>query len=77
MDQINLRKKYENKRVEGVAMHLYTDKVRTDSTTGYKGISKYLTSVSKLERYRAYLTVQGVKYYKSGFTNQEDAIKLI
>lgn len=73
MDQINLRKKYNDKRIDGVAMHLYTDKIRSDSTTGYKGVSKYLTRVSKSERYRAYLTVQGVKYYKSGFTNKEDA----
>lgn len=57
MDQINLRKKYENKRVEGVAMPLYTEKVRIDSTTGYKDVSKYLTRVSKSERYHAYLTL--------------------
>lgn len=73
MEKVNLRKKYDDKRVKGVAMHLYTDKVRSDSRTGYKGVSKYLTRVSKSDRYRACLTLQGVKYYKSGFTNQEEA----
>lgn len=72
-DDLNLREKYNDKRINGVAMHLYTDKVRPDSSTGYKGVSRYLTRVNKEERFRAYLTVQGVKHYKSGFLTPEDA----
>jgi hypothetical protein len=72
-DQSNLREKYEHKRVNGVATHLFTDKPRKDSSTGYRGVSKYYTRISKEERYRAWITVNGNRYYKSGFLTSKDA----
>lgn len=72
-DKKNLREQYEAKRVDGVAKHLFTDKVRKDSSTGYRGVSAYKTRVSKELRYRAWITVDGKKYYKSGFLTPEDA----
>lgn len=72
-DKANLREQYEAKRVDGVAKHLFTDKARKDSSTGYRGVSAYKTRVSKELRYRAWITVDGKKYYKSGFLTPEDA----
>lgn len=69
----NLRDEYNNKRVDGVAMHLFNDKPRKDSSTGYRGVSRYYTRVSKQERYRAWITVDGKRYYKSGFKTARDA----
>lgn len=46
---------------------------RKDSSTGYRGVSRYLTRKSKEERYRAWITVKDKKYYKSGFLTAEDA----
>lgn len=40
---------------------------RKDSSTGYRGVSRYLTRKSKEERFRAWITVGGKRYYKSGF----------
>ena len=54
-------------------MHLFTDEARKDSSTGYRGVSKYYTRVSKQLRYRAWITVKGKRYYKSGFKTPEDA----
>lgn len=46
---------------------------RKDSSTGYRGVSRYLTRKSKEERYRAWITVGGKRYYKSGFLTASDA----
>lgn len=74
MDEINLRKKYDDKRVDGVVKPLFKGKEpRKDSSTGYRGVARYLTRVSKQERYRAWITVKGKRYYKSGFTDPKDA----
>lgn len=73
LDQKHLRDDYDNKRVDGVAMHLFNDKPRKDSSTGYRGVSRYYTRVSKQERYRAWITVNGKRYYKSGFRTDKDA----
>lgn len=74
IDQNNLRTEYEAKRVDGVALQLFKDQTpRKDSSTGYRGVSKYITRKSKEVRYRAWITVKGKKYYKSGFTNPADA----
>src|SRR5690625_2224082 len=74
IDPINLRDKYDNKRVNGVAIHLFKDKApRKDSSTGYRGVSRYYTRVSNQERYRAWITVNGKRYYKSGFLTAEGA----
>lgn len=73
LDHKHLRDEYDNKRVDGVAMHLFNDKPRKDSSTGYRGVSRYYTRVSKQERYRAWITVNGKRYYKSGFRTAKDA----
>ena len=73
LDQKHLRDEYDNKRIDGVAMHLFGEKPRKDSSTGYRGVSRYYTRVSKQERYRAWITVDGKRYYKSGFKTANDA----
>lgn len=74
LEETHLRDEYENKRVEGVVMPLFKGKEpRKDSSTGYRGVQKYYTRKSRQLRYRAWITVKGKKYYKSGFTTPEDA----
>lgn len=74
LEEKHLRDEYENKRVEGVVMPLFKGKEpRKDSSTGYRGVQKYYTRKSRQLRYRAWITVKGKKYYKSGFTTPEDA----
>lgn len=71
---VNLRTKYDAKRVDGIATQLFKGiEPRKDSSTGYRGVSKYYTRKSKMERYRASITVAGEKYFKSGFLTPEDA----
>lgn len=73
-EEINLREKYDEKRINGVVAPLFKGKEpRKDSSTGYRGVSKYLTRKSKEVRYRAWITVKGKRYYKSGFLTAEDA----
>ncbi|GGH83488.1 hypothetical protein JOD43_002102 [Pullulanibacillus pueri] len=70
----NLRESYDNKRVDGVVKPLYKGQdPRKDSTTGFRGVAKYYTRKSKELRYRAWITVKGKKYYKSGFKSADDA----
>lgn len=70
----NLREEYDNKRVEDVVLPLFKDKEpRKDSSTGYRGVTKYYTRKSKELRYRAWITVGGKRYYNSGFKTAEDA----
>lgn len=71
-DEVNLRKLYDAKRVDGVAMHLFNDKPREDSSTGYRGVFKYKTRQGK-ERYGAWITVKGKRYYKKGFMTPKEA----
>ncbi len=74
LEDKHLRNEYDNKRIDGVAKQLFKGKEpRKDSSTGFRGVSKYLTRKSKEERYRAWITVNGKKYYKAGFTSPEDA----
>lgn len=74
LDKYHLREDYDRKRVEGVAMPLFKgQEPRKDSSTGYRGVSHYLTRKSKEERFRAWITVKGKRYYKSGFLTAEDA----
>lgn len=73
-DRINMRDAYDNKRVDGVVKHLFKGKEpRKDSSTGYRGVSRYYTRKSKEMRYRAWITVKGKRYYKSGFMTADDA----
>lgn len=73
-DLVNLRDQYDAKRVDGVAKQLFKGKEpRKDSSTGYRGVSKYRTRKSKEVRYRAWITVQGKRKYKSGFLTPEEA----
>jgi len=76
LEEKHLREKYEEKRVDGVAMHLFGDKPRKDSSTGYRGVSRYYTRKSKQLRYRAWIVVKGKRYYKSGFKTPEEAYYL-
>lgn len=46
---------------------------RRDSSTGYRGVSRYLTRKNKNVRYRAWITVGGKRYYKSGFLTASEA----
>jgi len=73
LEEINLREKYDEQRVDGVAMQLFIDEPRKDNSLGFKGVQKYYTRVSKEERYRAYITVKGKTYKKAGFMTPEDA----
>lgn len=74
LDKKHLREDYNEKRVDGVAAQLFKGKdPRKDSSTGYRGVARYLTRKSKEERYRAWITVKGKRYYKSGFLTAEDA----
>lgn len=73
-EQENLRKQYDRKRVNDVAMPLFKGKEpRKDSSTGYRGVSKYYTQSAGNLRYRAWITVKGKRYYKTGFLTAEDA----
>lgn len=73
-DAENLRNQYDNKRIDGVVTPLFKGKEpRKDSSTGYRGVSKYYTRKSKELRYRAWITVNGKRYYKSGFKTAEEA----
>ncbi len=70
----NLREEYDNKRVNGIVKPLFKEKEpRKDSTTGFRGVSKYYTRKSKEVRYRAWITIKGKRHYKSGFLTPEDA----
>lgn len=74
MDNVNLREQYDNKRIDGVVAPLFKGKdPRKDSSTGFRGVSEYRTRVSKELRYRAWITVKGKRYYKSGFKTPEEA----
>src|SRR5699024_1188634 len=70
----NLRNEYNSKRVNGVVKPLFKGKEpRKDSSTGFRGVSKYYTRKSQELRYRAWITIKGKRYYKSGFKTAEDA----
>jgi len=74
LEEKHLRDGYDSKRIDGVATQLFKGREpRKDSSTGFRGVSKYLTRVKKEERYRAWITVKGKRYYKSGFLSPEDA----
>ncbi len=74
LESKNLREEYDNKRVDGVVTPLFKGKEpRKDSSTGYRGVSKYYTRKSEELRYRAWITVKGKRYYKAGFKTPEDA----
>lgn len=74
VERLNLRKKYDSKRVDGVVKPLFKGKEpRKDSSTGYRGVTRYHTRVSKEERYRAWITVKGKVYKKAGFVTAKEA----
>ena len=73
-DEINLREKYDEKCVNGVAMQLFKGKEgRKDSSTGYRGVLRYFTRISREERFKAVLVVAGKTHSKYGFLTAEDA----
>ena len=67
LDEKNLRDSYDSSSL------FLGKEPRKDSTTGYRGVSRYYTRKSKEERYRAWITVDGKRYYKSGFLTAHDA----
>lgn len=69
----NLRDEYEAKRVNGVAMHLFNDKPSKNNTTGFRGVYRYKTRVSKETRYEATIVVDRKRYTKGGFLTPEEA----
>ena len=74
LEAVNLREKYEEKRIDGVAIQLFKGKEpRKDSLVGYRGVHKYYTRVKREERYRAWITVKGKRYYMSGFLTPKEA----
>jgi len=74
LEEKHLREDYNKKRIDGVMTPLFKgQEPRKDSTTGYRGVGRYYTRKSKELRYRAWITVKGKRYYKSGFKTPEDA----
>ncbi|MCR6116619.1 hypothetical protein HXA31_20025 [Salipaludibacillus agaradhaerens] len=63
-----------NKSIEGIHVPLLTKKVRSDSETGHKGVSKRIRR-GKV-RYEAYISVNGKRKYLGSSTDINDAIKL-
>lgn len=73
-EKVHLRDEYEDKRVNDVMLPLFKGREpRKDSSTGFRGVSKYKTRKSQEVRYRAWITVAGKRHYKSGFLTAEDA----
>lgn len=66
------RKRYDEKRVEGVATFLINEKMQKNNTSGYKGVQLYRL-VDGSARYKAYLTVGKKRYSKKGFKTAIDA----
>lgn len=74
LEKNHLRNGYDAMRVDGVAKQLFKGKEpRNDSSTGYRGVAKYYTKGGGKLKYRAWITVKGKQYYKSGFDTPEDA----
>lgn len=63
----NLRNRYDSRYLFKGA------EPRRDSSIGYRGVTRYYTRKSKEERYRAWITVGGKRYYKSGFLTAKEA----
>lgn len=55
------------KNDEGIATNLFNDHVRADNTTGYRGVTR------QGKRFKAYLTVNGVRYYSGTFETAKEA----
>lgn len=60
------------KTVDGVPVPLLTKKVRSDSSTGHKGIRKRIKKGKVC--YEANITVKGKRYWSTSFTDINDAI---
>lgn len=73
-DQIkNARKELENNKIDGVAVPLLTKKVRSDSTTGIKGVFKKVRK-GKVT-YEANITIKGNRKHLGTFSSLEKAIR--
>lgn len=66
------RKKYDEKRVDGVATFLINETMQKNNTSGYKGVQLYRLADGS-PRYKAYLTVGRKRYAKQGFKTALDA----
>lgn len=69
----NARIELEKKAIDGVAIPLLTKKVRSDSQTGYKGVSK--RNRYGKEYYEANITVKGKRKHLGTFSTIEEAIE--
>lgn len=69
LEKENLRNKFDEKRVEGVAMQLFKDKQpRKDSSSGYRGVVKTVNGT-----YYAWITVNGKRYYSKTYKTAKEA----
>ena len=75
IETINLRTKFDDKRVDGVALPLLTAKVRKDSTTRVKGVSPKKNKSGTIS-YNAYITIKGKRINLGTRTTIEEAAEL-
>lgn len=65
-----LKNGYESGTIENTNIFLLEQKLHSNNTSGYKGVSKR----KKQGDYVAYITFKGVRYYLGVFKQKEDAI---
>ncbi|MDD9147811.1 hypothetical protein OYT88_04510 [Sporolactobacillus sp. CQH2019] len=71
-EQANLRKIYDDQRINNVNVSLITAKKRKDNKTGIKGVCYR----QKINKYAAYIGVNGKQIQLGQFKNIDDAIKV-
>lgn len=64
----HLRLAFQEQKIDGVAVQLFTDKPNKNNTTGYKGVVKKSDT-----NYIARIKVNGKTYYKYGFKTAKEA----
>lgn len=62
--------------VDGVQVPLITKKVRSDSDTGYKGVTRRKARKGRKERYEAYIRVDGKRIHLGSSTDINEAIQM-
>lgn len=71
IENVNLREKYDEQRIEGVNTSLLKAKMRSDNKSGVKGVYYH----NKTGKWYAQLVVDGKTYRSSTSKNKEDAIR--
>lgn len=64
----HLREAFQSKKIDGVAVQLFTDKPNKNNASGYKGVVK-----KGPNNYQARIKVNGKTYYKYGFKTASEA----